>query len=70
MKETEYDRIMKLGEKGYLRLKKENDPYAFYKAVEMVNRESGCDAPTAGGRTVNPPIHQEGSTPSTTTKGK
>ena len=38
MKETEYDRIMKLGEDEYLRLKKENDPYAFHRAVEMASR--------------------------------
>ncbi|MCH8278503.1 MAG: hypothetical protein IIC12_06200, partial [Proteobacteria bacterium] len=40
-KETDYDRIMKLGEDEYLRLKKENDPYAFHRAVEMVTKGLG-----------------------------
>ena len=38
MNEAEYDHIMKLGEDEYLRLKKENDPYAFHRAVEKVNQ--------------------------------
>lgn len=38
MKEAEYDRIMRQGEKEYLELKKQGDPYAFHRAVEKVNR--------------------------------
>ena len=48
MKESEYDRIMKLGEFEYLRLKKENDPYAFHRAVEMVTKLLESDEPYFG----------------------